>query len=97
MIIKILEQTMKLQEVTNEDNSKEFIEVPDKLITKRFNLPHIDSYTELVNPRNNKLFKDRCLVCYNNDWYIAKHSFDYITKLKQTQERITVKGFKYGR
>jgi hypothetical protein len=97
MIIKILEQTMKLQAVTNEDNSKEFIEVPDKLVAKRLEIPYIDAYIEVVNPRTNKLFKDRCMIEYKNEWYIAKHSFDYITKLKQTQERITVKGFRYGR
>jgi len=89
MIIKVLEPVFK--NVTSE--TEEVNEIIDRLVSKRMEIIEITEYSELINQRTKKPYKKRCLLRSMDQWLIVNHSFDDLTKMKNSQSRIVVKGF----
>ena len=91
MIIKVLEAIYKKAPPQEEDG--EYLELPDKLVTKRMEISEITEYAELINQKTKKPYKKRCLLRSLDQWLLVNHSFEELTQMKNTQSRVKVKGF----
>jgi hypothetical protein len=91
MIVKVLEAVFKT--IPSEIEEGGFEEVAERLVPKRMEIAEITEYAELINQKTKKPYKKRCLLRSLDQWVIVNHSFDELTKMKDTQSRITVKGF----
>jgi hypothetical protein len=96
MIIKVLEPLYKVITIEDEDGNKVPTEVPGKIISKRMEINEITEFAEVINERTKKPYKKRCLLRSMDQWIIVNHSFDELSKMKDTPSRIVIKGF-YGK
>ena len=91
MIVKVLEAVFKT--IPSEVEEGSFEEVPERLVPKKMEIAEIIEYTELINQKTKKPYKKRCLLRSLDQWVMVNHSFDELTKMKNTQSRVKVKGF----
>jgi hypothetical protein len=91
MIIKVLEAIYK--KAPPQEEGGEYLELPDKLVTKRMEISEITEYAELINQKTKKPYKKRCLLRSLDQWLLVNHSFEELTQMKNTQSRVKVKGF----
>lgn len=91
MIIKVLEAIYKQQ--PSQVEGEDYIEVPDRFVTKKMEINEITEYAELINQKTKKPYKRRCLLRSLDQWLLVNHSFEELTQMKNTQSRVQVKGF----
>ena len=91
MIIKVLEAIYK--QLPSSTEGEDYIEVPERMVTKKMEISEITEYAELINQRTKKPYKKRCLLRSLDQWLLVNHSFEELTQMKNSQSRVRVKGF----
>jgi hypothetical protein len=93
MIIKALEQLVTFKDSTNENGEPVTLEIPGKFIVKRVEILEVVEFSEIINERTNKPYKTRCLLRTIDGWLPVKHSFEQLMEMKNTPQRIIIRGF----
>jgi len=92
MIIKALEQLFTFKDSTNENGETITLEIPGKFIVKRVEIQEVLEFSEIINERTNKPYKTRCLLRTIEGWLPVKHSFEQLMEMKNTPQRVIIKG-----
>ena len=92
MIIKALEQTVTFKESKDENGEPITLEIPGKYIVKRVEIQEVVEFAEIINERTNKPYKTRCLLRTIDGWLPVKHSFEQLTEMKNTPQRVIIRG-----
>lgn len=92
MIIKVIEQIYKSKEISEEEVKEVFV----KNVIKKMEIAEITEFCEMINQKNKKPYKKRCMLRTIDGWVIVNHSFEELSKLKDKPSRIEIKGF-YGK
>jgi hypothetical protein len=93
MIIKSLEQLFTVKNTKNEEGEPISIEVPGKFVVKRVEIHEVLEFCEIINEKTKKPYKTRCLLRTIDGWLPVKHSFEQLMEMKNTPQRIIIKGF----
>lgn len=96
MIIKVLEPIYKTVTIEDENGEKVPAEVPGKIVSRRMEINEITEFAEVINQKTKKPYKKRCMLRCMDQWLIVNHSFEELSKMKDTPSRIVIKGF-YGK
>ena len=96
MIIKVLEPIYKTVTIEDENGEKVPTEVPGKIVSRRMEINEITEFAEVINQKTKKPYKKRCMLRCMDQWLIVNHSFEELSKMKDTPSRIVIKGF-YGK
>ena len=92
MIIKALEQTFTIKNSQDENGEPITLEIPGKFIVKRVEILEVLEFSEIINERTNKPYKTRCLLRTIDGWLPVKHSFEQLMEMKNTPQRIIIRG-----
>ena len=96
MIIKVLEPIYKTVTIEDENGEKVPTEVPGKIVSRRMEINEITEFAEAINQKTKKPYKKRCMLRCMDQWLIVNHSFEELSKMKDTPSRIVIRGF-YGK
>jgi hypothetical protein len=96
MIIKVLEPIYKTVTIEDENGEKVPTEVPGKIVSRRMEINEITEFAEVINQKTKKPYKKRCMLRCMDQWLVVNHSFEELSKMKDTPSRIVIKGF-YGK
>jgi hypothetical protein len=96
MIIKVLEPIYKTVTIEDENGEKVPTEVPGKIVSRRMEINEITEFAEVINQKTKKPYKKRCMLRCMDQWLIVNHSFEELSKMKDTPSRIVIRGF-YGK
>ena len=96
MIIKVLEPIYKTVTIEDENGEKVPTEVPGKIVSRRMEINEITEFAEVINQKTKKPYKRRCMLRCMDQWLVVNHSFEELSKMKDTPSRIVIKGF-YGK
>jgi hypothetical protein len=92
MIIKALEQLVKIKNTEDENGQLVSIEVPGKFVVKRVEIHEVLEFCEIINEKTKKPYKTRCLLRTLDGWLPVKHSFEQLMEMKNTPQRIVIGG-----
>ena len=96
MIIKVLEPIYKTVTIEDENGEKVPTEVPGKIVSRRMEINEITEFAEVINQKTKKPYKKRCMLRCMDQWIVVNHSFEELSKMKDTPSRIVIRGF-YGK
>ena len=96
MIIKVLEPIYKTVTIEDENGEKVPTEIPGKIVSRRMEINEITEFAEVINQKTKKPYKKRCMLRCMDQWLVVNHSFEELSKMKDTPSRIVIKGF-YGK
>lgn len=96
MIIKVLEPIYKTVTIEDENGEKVPTEIPGKIVSRRMEINEITEFAEVINQKTKKPYKKRCMLRCMDQWLIVNHSFEELSKMKDTPSRIVIRGF-YGK
>ena len=96
MIIKVLEPIYKTVTIEDENGEKVSTEIPGKIVSRRMEINEITEFAEVINQKTKKPYKKRCMLRCMDQWIVVNHSFEELSKMKDTPSRIVIKGF-YGK
>jgi hypothetical protein len=93
MIIKVIEDLYKTKMLEGPDGEKIPTDVPYKEVVKKMEISEVNDFCELLSPVTNKPYKNKCLLSSPDGYLKVKHSFKELLDLKQSQQRIIIRGF----
>jgi hypothetical protein len=96
MIIKVLEPIYKTVTIEDENGEKVSTEIPGKIVSRKMEINEITEFAEVINQKTKKPYKKRCMLRCMDQWLVVNHSFEELSKMKDTPSRIVIKGF-YGK
>lgn len=96
MIIKVLEPIYKTVTIEDENGEKVSTEIPGKIVSRKMEINEITEFAEVINQKTKKPYKRRCMLRCMDQWLVVNHSFEELSKMKDTPSRIVIKGF-YGK
>jgi hypothetical protein len=96
MIIKVLEPIYKTVTIEDENGEKVSTEIPGKIVSRKMEINEITEFAEVINQKTKKPYKKKCMLRCMDQWLVVNHSFEELSKMKDTPSRIVIKGF-YGK